>query len=75
VGLDAILRLLTSQLFQRFEARGFVRMKSDAVSAIHETMTALHEIGAIDKQTIRRFDDACLTPVQSTDPSRIATTN
>ena len=26
----------------------------------HETMEALHQVGAIDKQTMRRFDDACL---------------
>jgi putative transcriptional regulator len=27
-------------------------------------MEALHEIGAINKQTMREFDEACLTPVQ-----------
>ena len=27
-------------------------------------MEALHDVGAIDKQTMREFDDACLTPVQ-----------
>ena len=30
------------------------------MAAIHETMEALHEVGAIDKQMMRRFDDACL---------------
>jgi hypothetical protein len=34
------------------------------MAAVHETMEALHKVGAIDKQTMRRFDDACLTPVQ-----------
>jgi len=34
------------------------------LAAIHETMEALHEVGAIDKQTMREFDAACLTPVQ-----------
>jgi putative transcriptional regulator len=34
------------------------------MAAIHETMEALHRVGAIDKQTMRRFDDACLTPVR-----------
>ncbi len=31
------------------------------MSAIHETMEALHEMGAIDKQTMREFDESCLT--------------
>jgi len=39
------------------------KYRSDAFAAIHETMEALHEIGTIDKQTMRQFDDACLTPV------------
>jgi len=34
------------------------------MAAVHETMEALHKVGAIDKQTMRRFDDACLTSVQ-----------
>ena len=38
--------------------------RSEPLAAIHETMEALHAIGAIDKQTMRNFDDACLTPVQ-----------
>jgi putative transcriptional regulator len=33
------------------------------MAAIHETMEALHEVEAVDKQTMRQFDDACLTPV------------
>jgi putative transcriptional regulator len=36
--------------------------RSDAMASIHETMEALHKVGAIDKQTMRRFDDACLNP-------------
>ncbi len=31
------------------------------MASIHETMEALHEVGAIDKRTMRHFDDACLT--------------
>jgi putative transcriptional regulator len=44
---------------------------SEAFAAIHETMEALHEVGAIDKQTMREFDDACLTPVQPLAPEEI----
>jgi len=41
------------------------------MAAVHETMEALRETGAIDKQTMRRFDDACLTPVQALSPKQI----
>ena len=44
------------------------KYKSDAMAAIHETMEALHQVGAIDKQTMRRFDEACLTPISSQEP-------
>jgi putative transcriptional regulator len=47
------------------------KYRSDAMAAVHETMEALHKVGAIDKQTMRRFDDACLTPVQSISPKQI----
>jgi len=39
--------------------------------AIHETMDALHNAGAIDKQTMRRFDAACLTPIRQLTPEEI----
>ena len=45
--------------------------RSDAMASIHETMEALHEVGVIDKQTMREFDDACLTPVESLSPEAI----
>jgi putative transcriptional regulator len=47
--------------------------RGDAHAAIHETMEALHNIGAIDKQTMREFDDACLTPIQVLTPDEIKT--
>jgi len=45
--------------------------RSDAMAAIHETMEALHDVEAIDKQTMRRFDDACLTPIRAMAPEEI----
>jgi len=36
--------------------------KSEALAAVHEMMEGLHEAGAIDKQTLREFDEACLAP-------------
>ena len=41
------------------------------MAAIHETMEALHHVGAIDKQTMRRFDDTCLTPIRPLKPKEI----
>ena len=41
------------------------------MAAIHETMEALNDVGAIDKQTMRRFDAACLTPIQPLKPRQI----
>ena len=37
--------------------------KSDALAAIHETVTDMFKAGVIDKQTMRRFDESCLTPI------------
>jgi putative transcriptional regulator len=47
------------------------KYRSDALASIHETMEAVHEVGAIDKQTMRSFDAACLTPVQVLAPEEI----
>ena len=47
------------------------KYRSDAFAAIHETMEALHDIGAIDKQTMREFNDSCLTPVHVLAPEEI----
>ena len=49
------------------------RYKSDAMASIHETMEALHEIGSINKQTMRRFDEACLIEVHPLTPEEIRT--
>ena len=47
------------------------KYRSDASAAIHETMEALHEAGAVNKQTMREFDAACLTPVEELSPEDI----
>ena len=47
------------------------KYRSKAMAAVHETMEALHKVGAVDKQTMRHFDDACLTPVQPLSPKQI----
>lgn len=47
------------------------RYRSEAFAAIHESMEAVHEIGAIDKKTMREFDEACLTPAYVLNPEEI----
>jgi putative transcriptional regulator len=47
------------------------KYRSDALASIHETMEALHEVGAVDKRTMREFDEACLSPVQVMSPDEI----
>jgi putative transcriptional regulator len=37
--------------------------RSEAMASIHETAEGLHAAGVMDKQTMRKFDEACLTPV------------
>jgi putative transcriptional regulator len=38
--------------------------RSKPMASIHETAEGLHAAGVMDKQTMRKFDAACLTPVQ-----------
>ncbi len=45
--------------------------KSEVKAAIHETASDLHEAGMIDKQTMRRFDESCLTPIRPLTPKKI----
>ncbi|CAI10342.1 fusion of domains from two conserved hypothetical proteins (plasmid) [Aromatoleum aromaticum EbN1] len=45
--------------------------RSEALGAIHETMEALSEIGAVDERTMREFDEACLTSVEALSPDEI----
>ncbi len=47
------------------------KYRSDALASVHETMEALHRVGAVDKETMRRFDEACLTPVHPLTPRQI----
>jgi putative transcriptional regulator len=39
------------------------RYLSPVMASIHETAEGLHAAGVMDKQTMRKFDDACLTPL------------
>lgn len=37
--------------------------KSDVLAAVHQSVSDMYDAGVISKQTMRRFDESCLTPV------------
>ena len=41
------------------------------MASVHETAEGLHEAGVMDKRTIRKFDELCLTPVKPLQPEEI----
>lgn len=45
--------------------------KSGAFGAIYEAAQALHGVGVMTKQTLRTFDDSCLTPIVPLTPAEI----
>lgn len=45
--------------------------RSDAYASIHETMQALRDVGAINKKTMREFDESCIAPTLPMPPDRI----
>lgn len=45
--------------------------RSEAAAAIHELVSDLHEIGLVEKRTMRQFDESCLTPVEPLTPEQI----
>ena len=47
------------------------RYRSDALAAVHETALGLADAGVIAKQTMRSFDEMCLTPVEDFTPENI----
>lgn len=40
------------------------KYRSGLLASVHETATDLHSAGVMDKQTMRKFDVMCLTPVR-----------
>lgn len=45
--------------------------RSDILAAVHETAEDLHAADVMPKQTLRRFDEMCLTPVEPMDAAAI----
>lgn len=49
------------------------RYKDNLSAAIHELAEDLHHHGAIDKKTMRDFDESCLCPAEELTPAEIRT--
>ena len=47
------------------------KYRSSAMAAIHETAGDLYAAGGIDRNTMRKFDVLCLTPIQKMTPRKI----
>ena len=45
--------------------------RSEALGAVRETASDLHDAGLMDKRTLRKFDELCLTPVRPMQPGEI----
>lgn len=45
--------------------------KSEALAAVHEMMEGLHEVGVVDKRTLREFDESCLVQATPLQPEEI----
>lgn len=45
--------------------------RSRLMASVHETAEGLHEAGVMDKRTMRKFDELCLTPVKPLQPEEI----
>ncbi|MFZ2168473.1 MAG: DNA-binding transcriptional regulator [Methylococcaceae bacterium] len=45
--------------------------RSRLMASVHETAEGLHEADVMDKRTMRKFDELCLTPVKPLQPEEI----
>jgi putative transcriptional regulator len=45
--------------------------RSRTAAVVHETVEELYAAGLVDKQTMRKFDESCLTPVRQMSPEEI----
>lgn len=45
--------------------------KSEVLASIHDMMEGFYEVGAIDKRTMREFDESCLIPAPVLKPEEI----
>ncbi len=45
--------------------------KNEAAESLHSFMSDLHEVGGVDKETMRSFDESCLVEVEDLKPKEI----
>ena len=45
--------------------------RSEILGIVHDMMEGAYEVGAIDKKTMREFDESCLAPVPDFKPEEI----
>ena len=65
-GKDLIESLTDAVAHARGEGKP-KQYRSPIMAAIHETAEDLHAVGLMDKHTMRKFDEACLTPAKKHD--------
>jgi putative transcriptional regulator len=53
------------------KAKRTQKHRSSILAAVHETAQSLHEAGVMNRETLRRFDVMCLTPVKPLTPKQI----
>lgn len=49
--------------------------QSEIAGAVHEMVEGFHKAGAIDEQTLRQFDELCLTPATPLDAAQTRARN
>lgn len=52
-------------------AKAVKSYRSEIAAAVHQTVEDIHEVGLVDKQTMREFNDSCLAPVAALPPEEI----
>ncbi len=52
-------------------AKAVKTYRSEIAAAVHQTVEDIHEVGLVDKQTMREFDESCLAPTTALPPEEI----
>lgn len=52
-------------------AKAVKTYRSEIAAAVHQTVEDIHEVGLVDKQTMREFDESCLARATALPPEEI----
>src|SRR5476649_1473027 len=66
-----LLITATGRRFVMAKAKNKEKFKSDAFASIHASASSLRNVGAISKQTMREYDDLCLSSPTKMAPASI----